>query len=144
MIFTKTIKFISHNPALKLMDITPKVERVIKSSEVKNGQVLVFARHTTAAIILQENEPKLHQDLHKFLYRLAPLEKENYEHSKSPDHLEDGMPNGHSHCHHIVLGASEVVPVLDGQLQLGQFQRIFFAELDRSRQREVIIQVSGE
>lgn len=47
MIFTKTIKLKSHNPALKLMDITSSVENMVKNSGVKNGQVLVFARYTT-------------------------------------------------------------------------------------------------
>ena len=143
MVFTKSIKLRSHNPALKLMDITPRVEKIVKSSKIKNGQVLVFARHTTAAILLQENEPRLHRDLHKFLQRIAPKDGE-YEHSKAPDHIADGMPNGHSHCHNVVLGASEVVPLSRGRLLLGTYQRLFLAELDRIRNREVVVQVMGQ
>lgn len=144
MIYTKSIKFKSHNPALKLMDITPKVEEIVNKSKIKDGQVLVFARHTTSAIILQENEPRLHRDLDKFLRKLAPGDEKEYEHTNSPDHVEDKAPNGHSHCHNVVLGASEIIPLLERKLLLGQFQRIFFAELDRKRFREVIVQVMGE
>ncbi len=142
MVVTKQVKFKSHNPALKLMDITPKVEKVVKESKITDGQVLVFARHTTAAIVLQENEPKLHRDLHNLLYKLAPKE-EDYRHNSAPDHLADGMPNGHAHCHHVLLGASEIIPLSKGKLLLGRYQRIFLAELDRSREREIVIQIVG-
>ncbi|TSC64654.1 MAG: hypothetical protein G01um101493_68 [Microgenomates group bacterium Gr01-1014_93] len=144
MIFTKTLKFLSHNPALNLMDITSKVNGVIKQSKVKDGQVLVFARHTTSAILLQENEPRLHRDLDKFLHKLTPKDHNLYEHTNSPDHIEDKAPNGHSHCANVVLGASEIIPLLGGKLLLGTYQRIFFAELDRARNREVVVQVMGE
>lgn len=143
MIITKTISFMSHNPAPKLMDITPRVERVVSASKITDGQVLVFASHTTCAVILQEREPGLHQDLRQLICRIAPQEA-SYQHSLSPDHLIDKMPNGHSHCQHLLLGCSEVVPVAGGKMLLGQFQRIFLVELDRSRMRNVVVQVTGE
>jgi thiamine phosphate synthase YjbQ (UPF0047 family) len=58
---------------------------------------------------------------------------------------EDECPNGHSHCRHLVLGASETIPVIDGALALGQWQRLFMVELDKEspNPREVIIQIMG-
>jgi thiamine phosphate synthase YjbQ (UPF0047 family) len=53
-------------------------------------------------------------------------------------------PNGHSHCQHLLLGASEAVPLVDGKLVVGQYQRIFLIELDHGRDREVVIQLVGE
>lgn len=125
------------------MDITSKVEKIINTSKIKNGQVLVFARHTTAAVILQEPEPGLHQDLQKLLTTIAPKEA-GYQHSLSSDHLKDQMPNGHSHCQHVLLGSSEVIPLVGGKMLLGTYQKIFLVELDRIRRRDVVIQIIGE
>lgn len=143
MIVTKTVTLKSHNPAPKLMDITNKVWRVVKVSKITEGQVLVFSRHTTAAVILQEQEPGLHQDLQEVISKIAPQEAD-YAHSLSTDHLLDKLPNGHSHCQHLLLGSSEVIPISSGKMLLGQYQRIFLVELDRTRMRNIVVQVTGE
>lgn len=143
MVVTKIISLISHNPALKLMDITGKVDKVVKSSKIKDGTVLVFSRHTTAAIILQENEKGLGKDFHNLLYSIAP-KNGHYHHSNSADHLKDKMPNGHAHCQHVLLGSQEIIPLFNSRMMLGQYQKIFLVELDRSRQREIVVTVCGE
>lgn len=143
MIKTKVLQFISNNPAPKLMDITPKVERVVRSTKLKDGQVLVFSRHTTAAVILQEKEKRLHKDLQQILSEFAPKNR-NYRHSLAPDHIQDKMPNGHSHCQHLMLGSSEIIPLAEGKMLLGTYQKIFLVELDRTRKREIVVQVTGE
>lgn len=143
MITTKFFTFKSHNPAPKLMDITDKVERVVKASKIQQGQVLVFSRHTTAAIVLQEKEPGLQQDLQKLICQLAPQEAV-YAHSLSVDHQIDQRPNGHSHCQCLLLGSSEIIPIYDGQMALGQYQRIFLVELDRKKLRSIVVQATGE
>ena len=58
---------------------------------------------------------------------------------------EDECPNGHSHCQHLTLGSSETIPVIDGALTLGQWQRIFMVELDDSKEmpREILVQIMG-
>ena len=56
---------------------------------------------------------------------------------------EEECPNGHSHCQHLLLSTSETVPVVAGRLALGRYQRIFFVELDRPRDRQVLIQLMG-
>ena len=59
-------------------------------------------------------------------------------------HVEWSCPNGHAHCQHLLLGTSENIPIIDGQLQFGRWQRIFLIELDMPRPREVLVQVIGE
>lgn len=144
MVATSTITVNSTDSVPELIDITDKVLSFVKNSTVINGQVTIFSQHTTAAIILQENEPGIHKDMQKFLKELCPKDKD-YHHAKSLDHLADQMPNGHSHLQHFLLGgASQTIPIIDGKLALGRFQSIFLAELDRARTRNIVVQVIGE
>ncbi len=143
MIQTSIIVLKSKNPAVKLMDITSKVDKMVAKSKIKDGQVLVFARHTTAAVIIQENEPGIGKDLHNLLHAVAPKDG-HYHHAFSEDHLVDKMPNGHSHAQHVLLGSSEIIPLQKGKMLLGTYQKIFLVELDRTRMREIVVQVTGE
>ncbi len=143
MIKTTTISLKSRNKAPDLINITDKIGDLVKESNIKDGQVLIFSRHTTAAVIIQESEKLLEQDIKNFLCSLAPKEA-LYNHSKSPDHLLDKKPNAHSHCQHLLLGPSEIIPISDGKLLLGTYQNIFFIELDHIRDRSLIVQISGE
>lgn len=144
MITTSRLTIQSSDEAPELIDITEEVEKSVEKSKLKNGQVLVYAQHTTAAIIIQEKESLLHEDLRIFLKHVAPSEVSRYKHSNAPDHIEDQKPNGHSHCQHLFLGASEVVPVENGKMLLGTYQRLFLVELDHSRSRTIVIQLLGE
>jgi secondary thiamine-phosphate synthase enzyme len=132
---------------IQLLDITDDVAATVRASGVKHGIVTVVSRHTTAAVRIQEAEPLLLEDLVGFLRRLAPA-NEHYQHNDfriRTHHMhDDESPNGHSHCLQFLLGSSESVPVMDGELQLGQWQRIFVVELDGPRpKREVLIQTVG-
>ena len=131
----------------EFIDITDQVAGCLRDSEVKNGMALVFSKHTTAAITIQENEPLLIQDMTSMIERLSPRST-HYRHNdftiRTVHMEEDECPNGHSHCQHLTLGASETVPVLDGALALGQYQRIFMVELDDQKShREVLVQIMG-
>ena len=128
-------------------DITDEVTAYVRLSGVENGFALVFSKHTTAAITIQENEPLLHIDMCSTLERFAPS-KAHYRHNdfdvRTVHMHEDECPNGHSHCQHLVLGTSETIPVIDGELAFGEFQRIFVVELDPERaSREVLVQLMG-
>lgn len=127
----------------ELIDVTAAVVKVVKRCGVSKGQVLVFAQHTTAAVILQEPESGVMQDFKNFLTEILPKDK-HYHHTAAPDHQKDRMPNGHSHCQHLLLGSSEIIPIENGRLLLGTFQHIFLVELDRARTRTIIVQVIGE
>jgi secondary thiamine-phosphate synthase enzyme len=128
------------------IDLTDQVTEVLSRSGVTSGQVLVFSRHTTAAIRVQEAEPLLIDDMRDCLERLAPRDLD-YRHNdfrvRTVNMTPDESPNGHSHCRHLFLSSSETIPVVDGQLALGRWQRVFLIELDHPRRREVHVQVLG-
>jgi secondary thiamine-phosphate synthase enzyme len=136
----------THAP-IQFLDITAQVVDLARAARLTNGVVTVFSRHTTAAVCIQEDEPLLLEDLRHFLGRIAPAQA-HYRHNDfriRTQHMhEDESPNGHSHCLQLMLGTSESVPVLDGELQLGTWQRIFLVELDGPRpEREVLVQLLG-
>jgi secondary thiamine-phosphate synthase enzyme len=132
--------------ALQFIDVTPAVIAIVEKSGVAFGQAIVYSTHTTAAIKINENEPLLLDDLRQMLQRLAPCDGE-YGHNdfrrRTVNMNEEECANGHSHCQHLFLSSSEAVPVVDGRLILGQWQRIFLVELDRPRQRRLIVNVLG-
>jgi secondary thiamine-phosphate synthase enzyme len=132
---------------IQFVDITDEVAELVRASGLRDGVANVFARHTTAAVCIQEDEPLLLEDLREFLERSAPREA-HYRHNdfrvRTVHMHDDESPNGHAHCQQIMLGSSETVPVADGELLLGTWQRIFLVELDGPRgAREVIIQALG-
>ena len=134
--------------APEFVDITDRVVEVLRASGIRNGSALVFSRHTTAAVTIQENEPLLLNDMASLLERLAPRGA-RYGHNdfsiRTVHMEEDECPNGHSHCQHLVLGSSETIPVVDSTLALGKWQRVFMVELDDGKiaPREVLVQIMG-
>lgn len=130
----------------QFVDITDQVAAIVREASLHNGFAIVFSRHTTAAIRINENEPMLIRDMEQFLEKVAPAQAyynhNDSAHSPAP-HRQDG-PNGHAHCQQLLLGASEAVPITEGDLVLGQWQRLFLVELDRGREREVVVQLVGE
>ena len=119
----------------------------VTESEITNGFAVVYSKHTTAAVKINENEPLLLNDMAAFLEKLFPRHH-GYQHNnfeiRTVNMNEDESPNGHAHLQHLLLGTSETVPVIDGTMQFGTYQSIFFIELDHPRDREVMIQVVGE
>ncbi len=133
--------------APEFVDITDGICRYVKDSEVQNGFAVVYSKHTTAAIRINENEPLLLNDMTEFLERVASRNG-HYQHNdfsiRTVNMTEDECPNGHAHCQHLLLGTSENIPIVNGQLQLGTWQRVFLIELDMPRPREVLVQILGE
>ena len=132
---------------IQFLDITDEVAELVRVAGLREGVANVFSRHTTAAVCIQEAEPLLLEDLREFLERSAPIEA-HYRHNdfrvRTVHMHDDESPNGHAHCQQLMLGSSESIPVVDGELLLGQWQRIFLVELDGPRAtREVIIQALG-
>lgn len=128
------------------VDLTERVEAILERTRIRNGFVVVFSKHTTAAVRINENETCLKRDMTRVLERIAPCE-EYYEHNdleiRTENLTDDEDLNGHSHCIHMLMGASESIPVINGKLTLGRWQRIFLIELDKARDREVLVQVIG-
>lgn len=132
--------------ALQFIDITDDVRVAVERSGVTMGQVSVFSCHTTAAVILNEHEPLLLNDMARVLSRMAPAGN-YYEHndfSIRTVNMTEGEPaNGHAHCQHLFLGTSETIPIHAGRLALGPWQSVFLVELDHARRRQVLVQTMG-
>jgi secondary thiamine-phosphate synthase enzyme len=151
---TKELGLVSHSFSIKLetqkapefVDITDRVKELVAKSGVQNGFAIVFSRHTTAAVKINENEPLLLQDMEQFLERISPRNG-SYRHNdftvRTVNMTEEECPNGHAHCQNLLLSTSENIPILDGKLHLGRWQSIFLIELDHPRTREVVVQVLG-
>ena len=134
----------------QMIDVTDDVVDVVERSDVVNGMALVYSPHTTCAILINEPEDGFMLDFEDLLDRLVPEEGTYYRHDdlaiRTQGVEEDTAlyPNGPSHCRSGILASSQTIPIVDGRLTLGRWQRIFFCELDRSRPRKVLIQVIGE
>ena len=132
--------------APQFLDITPTVQDYVNRSGITNGIVVVYSRHTTAAIKINEHEPELLNDMEGFLSRLSPADAAYFHNDfevRTVNMEEDECPNGHAHCQHLVLSSSETIPIVDGLLGLGVYQRVFLVELDRPRPRMVTVQIIG-
>lgn len=132
-------------PGINIYNLSPQVEALVTATGIQNGQVLVFSRHTTTALAINEYEVRLLEDIKVFLQKLAP-QSDRYLHNDL--HLRGNIPpdepeNAHSHLMAISLSSSEVIPIVEGKLGLGTYQAILFFELDGPRQRTVFCQVSG-
>jgi secondary thiamine-phosphate synthase enzyme len=132
---------------LQFIDITEEVERFVRESQIGEGLVNIQILHTSAALVMNENEPLLLEDIRANLEKTASKETK-YNHddfSKRTVNLcEDECINGHSHCKAIHLPSSITLNLINGKLQLGQWQRIMLVELDSARPRKVQIQIIGE
>lgn len=134
----------------QFIDVTDDVRDLVERSEVRNGMALVYSPHTTCAVLINERESGFIGDFNQLIDSLVPLGGE-YRHDDleaRTENLEDDphdVPNGHAHCRQALIGStSQTIPIIDGEMLLGRWQRIFFLELDRARDRRVLIQVMGE
>jgi len=115
---------VSTDARLDVVDVTDRVAAAVEGS----GTATVFVDHTTAGVVINEAEPRLLGDVRTFLTDLVP--DEGWEH----DEL-DG--NADSHLRALLLGPSETVPVVDGDLSLGRWQSVLLVECDGPRERTV-------
>lgn len=118
----------------ELVDITPQVEAVVRGSGIRNGLVALYALGATAAIMIQENwDQSVQTDVVDFLRRIIP--RGVWLHDQ-----QDG--NGDSHLKSGLVGPSETIPLIEGQLGLSRWQNLFFCEFDGPRRkRQVVITI---
>src|SRR3954466_921434 len=114
--------------------ITPQVDSALKKSGIREGMVLVSAMHITAGVYVNDNESGLIEDIDEWLETLAPFRKD-YQHHQT------GENNGDSHLKAILVHHQVIIPVTNGKLDLGTWQRIFYAEFDGQRSKRVIVKV---
>lgn len=118
---------------VQVIDITRQVNDAVRESGVAEGICLVYTLHTTTGIIINEAESGLVADLLRRLASLAPP-RDGYLH----DRIDD---NAHAHLQAVLLGNSRTIPVEEGCLALGTWQRVLFVELDGPRRRSVLIRI---
>ncbi|MBS7658957.1 MAG: secondary thiamine-phosphate synthase enzyme YjbQ [Candidatus Bathyarchaeia archaeon] len=124
------------NERIQLIDITNEVENFVKESKVNNGLCLIYSLHSTTAIIVNEKESGLIQDILHEIQKVFPKD-EKWLHNRIDD-------NADSHLASTFIGTSKVFPVSEGKLIRGAWQNIFLLELDGPRRRKIIIEVLGE
>ena len=133
VIISKSLK-ISSSSNFQIMDITRDIVAVLneinKENKMDNGIVNIFTKHSTSAIRVNENEKGLLLDFEKALKDIVK-EKDNYKH----DFIDN---NAASHIRAFLLGSSETIPIVDGRLDLGTWQSIFFVELDGPRSNRIV------
>lgn len=144
--------------------VTERVKEIIVQSNVKAGICVVYSRHTTCAVMIDEDSfdkaytglTYLQQDLTDVFEKIIPrCRKEGQYMHPGPEltvfaaeHGEDkpGTLNTDAHLRSSIMGRSETIPITDGNLELGEFGHIYFVDFDhtRAREREVIVQILGE
>ena len=124
------------NKRVEIIDMTQDINDILTKSKIKDGLINVFAKHSTAGIVINENESGLVKDFQNAMESLIP-ENNNYLH----DRIDN---NADSHIRSFFIGSSETIPVENGHLSLGTWQSIFFVELDGPRNRKFVITVMGE
>jgi secondary thiamine-phosphate synthase enzyme len=126
----------------EVSDVTKLVRDIVQSSPVTTGIALVNTLHTTCALFVNEFQAALIDDLKGLVERLVP-ERGGYRHD-DPRYSDCERGNAHSHLRAALLGRSIAVGVNNGELTLGRFQSIIFAEFDGPRKREIHVQLIGE
>jgi secondary thiamine-phosphate synthase enzyme len=116
--------------------ITPQVEKIVHASGVMNGMALVSAMHITAGVYVNDDEEGLILDIDKWLEQLAPFQEDYLHHAT-------GENNGDSHLKALLVHHQVILPVTNGKLLLGTWQRVFYAEFDGQRAKRVAVVVMG-
>ena len=135
-----TLLFHTHR-AGEVIDVTDEVSSFVTAAHVRAGLLVAMVQHTTASLIVNEGEPELWKDIDAMLGRVVP-QLGDYRHNlvlAGPDE----HPNAHSHCQSLLLTSSISVPVLNGRLVLGTYQRLLLIELDHARPRRITAALLG-
>ena len=121
----------------EFINITDRVEDLVKRSGIAEGFVLVSAMHITAGVYVNDAEAGLIADIEEWLEYLAPYRSDYRHHST-------GETNGDAHLKSLLVHHEVIVPITDGKLDLGPWQQVYYAEFDGQRRKKVILKALGE
>ena len=143
---TEAIHF-STTGSMEFWDLTDLVRDVVARSGVRHGQVTVGTPHTTTTIVVNEAETGFLNDFRKLMAGVVP-EDGYYEHDdhsvRTENVQEDEYINGHAHCRQLMTGQPSItLPVVEGEVLLGQWQKVMFLELDQARERRAFVHAQG-
>ncbi|MDD5558742.1 secondary thiamine-phosphate synthase enzyme YjbQ [Candidatus Methylomirabilis sp.] len=127
---------------LQFMDLTKRVRDLLQRYEIKQGLVILNSLHTTTALFINEWQEALLHDIQILLDRLVN-KQDGYRHN-DPCYSDCDRSNADSHLRSLLLGRQLVVPMVDGEMSLGTFESIIFAELDGPRERQIQLQILAE
>jgi secondary thiamine-phosphate synthase enzyme len=119
------------------INITAQVEAALRKSGIREGMILVSAMHITAGVWVNDAEDGLLADIDEWLEKLAPFRRD-YRHHHT------GESNGDAHLKSLLVHHEVILPVTAGELDLGPWQQVYYAEFDGQRSKRVIIKVIGE
>jgi secondary thiamine-phosphate synthase enzyme len=131
---------------MEFVDLTARLNEVVAESLMIEGLLMVQSRHTTAGLLINEDEPLLLEDLTEFFERLVPASftyRHDDFHRRTVNLTSTERVNGHAHCRAALLRTSECLPVTNGAVGLGCWQRVFFVDFDGGQQREVWLTLLG-
>ena len=117
--------------------ITDEVAAIVARSGVREGLVLVSAMHITAGVYVNDWENGLIHDFQVWLEKLAPAGLD-YQHHRT------GEDNADAHLKRTLIGHQVMLPITDGELDLGPWEQVFYAEFDGQRRKRVVVKVMGE
>ena len=140
-VFTSSFT-LSSEERTEVSDITKLVREAVQQFPVSAGVALINTMHTTCALFINEFQSALIDDLKGLIERLVP-ERGGYRHD-DPRYSDCERGNAHAHLRAALLGRSIAVGLNHGELTLGRFQSVIFAELDGPRKREITVQIIGE
>jgi secondary thiamine-phosphate synthase enzyme len=120
------------------VNITPQLEQCLKESGIKEGLLLCNAMHITASVFINDDEQGLHNDMEKWLEKLAPEKPySQYAHNGFED-------NADAHLKRTIMGRETVIAVTDGKLDFGPWEQVFYGEFDGKRAKRVLVKIIGE
>jgi len=123
----------------EFINITPKVEELVRESGIKEGLCLVNAMHITASVFINDDERGLHHDFEIWLEKFVPHEPvSNYRHNLT------GEDNADAHLKRTIMGREIVVAITEGKLDFGPWEQIFYGEFDGRRRKRVLVKIIGE
>ena len=120
----------------EIINITSKVEEVVRKSNVKEGIILINSMHITSCVFINDEESGLKQDFMKWLEKLAP--KGDYLHHRT------GETNADSHLKRTIMGREVVIAISNNDLDFGPWEQIFYGEFDGKRDKKIIVKIIGE
>jgi len=128
---------------IEAINITPKVQKIVEESSIKNGLVNVITLHTSAGVTVTEGLSCLEEDIFFILDKLVPKEG-SYHHARYLDSYGRLGINAHAHLKSILTGMSTFFPIQDGKMVISSTQTIYFLEFDGPLYRTFCVQVLGE
>jgi secondary thiamine-phosphate synthase enzyme len=120
------------------INITPKIQKILAESTIKEGICLVNAMHISASVFINDDERGLHDDFDQWLEKLAPYAPDEYKHNRT------GEDNADAHLKRQLMGREVVVAITNGKLDFGPWEQIFYGEFDGQRNKRVLVKLIGE